>query len=94
MRIKIFIISILIYFANYNYAFSTNFKNYSQLDECLKNYNNYYQYKIQIKKCFNDQGIKIKNDAIKLIEKKSGIIDDIINLKLPGSEKIEKKKKF
>ena len=94
MRIKIFIISILIYFVDYNYAFSTNFKNYSQLDECLKNYNNYYQYKIQLKKCFNDQGIKIKNDAIKLIEKKSGIIDDIINLKLPGSEKIEKKKSF
>ena len=63
MRIKIFIISILIYFVDYNYAFSTNFKNYSQLDECLKNYNNYYQYKIQLKKCFNDQGIKIKNDA-------------------------------
>ena len=27
---------------------------------------------LEIKKCFNDQGIKIKNDAIKLIEKKSG----------------------
>ena len=94
MKIKVIFFSFLLNLVNFNYAFSTNFNNYSELNKCLDNYVTFTKYKFQLKKCFKDQGINIKNDSIKLIEKKSGIINDIVELKLPNKESIAKKKSF
>ena len=94
MKIKLIFISILFNLINFNYAFSVNFKNYSELDKCLNEYVTFTNYKFQLKKCFKDQGINIKNESIKLIKKRSGIINDIINLNLPNKESVAKKKSF
>ena len=94
MRTKIIFISLIFYLINLNYAFSANFKNYLELSACVDNYNSFTGYKNKLDECFKNQRIKLDKDSIKLIEKKSGIIDDIIDLELPNQEIVVEKKSF
>ena len=94
MKVKLFLFFIFFNLIYLNNALAVNFKNYSELDKCLDNYVTFTNFKFQLKKCFKDQGINIKNESMKLIENKSGIINDIVDLKLPDKETVAKKKKF
>ena len=75
-------------------AFSANFKNYLELSACVDEYNSFTSYKNKLKKCFKNQGIEVNRDSFKIIERKSGIIDDIIEIKLPNQEVVVEKKSF
>ena len=94
MRTKIIFISLIFYLINLSYAFSANFKNYLELSACVYEYKSFTGYKNKLNECFKNQGIKLDKDTIKLIEKKSGIIDDIIDLELPNQEIVVEKKSF
>ena len=94
MRTKIFFISLVFYLLNFSNAFSANFKNYLELSACVDEYKSFTGYKSKLNECFKNQGIKLNKDSFRLIEKKSGIIDDIIELELPNQEVVVEKKKF
>ncbi len=94
MRTKIVLISLVFYFLGLSGAFSANFKNYLELSACVDNYNSFTGYKNKLNECFKNQGIEVNRDSFKLIEKKSGIIDDIIELELPNQEVVAEKKSF
>ena len=94
MKNKIIFFSIIFYLINLNSAFTANFKNYFELSECVDQYQGFMSYKNNLYACFKNQKIKLDKDSIKLIEKKSGIIDNIIELKLPNQEVIVEKKSF
>ena len=94
MRSKIICISLVFYLLNLGNAFSANFKNYFELSACVDKYNSFTGYKNKLNECFRNQGIEVDRDSFKLIEKKSGIIDDIIELELPNQEVVAEKKSF
>ena len=94
MRNKIIFISLIFYFLSLSSAFSVNFKNYLELSACVDEYNSFVGYKNKLNECFKNQGIEVNKDSFKLIEKKSGIIDDIIELELPNQEVVAEKKSF
>ena len=54
---RIAIISIILLLSKFSFANSATFKNYSDLDKCIKNYSSFVDYKSKLKKCFSDQGI-------------------------------------
>ena len=94
MRTKIVFVSLVFYFLFLSSAFSANFKNYLELSSCVDEYKNFTGYKSKLNECFKNQGIELNKDSFKLIEKKSGIIDDIIELELPNQEVVVEKKSF
>ena len=94
MRTKIIFISLIFYLINLSYAFSANFKNYLELTACVDEYKSFTGYKNKLNECFKNQGIELDRNTIKLIDKKSGIIDNIIDLELPDQEVVIEKKKF
>ena len=94
MKNKIFFFSIIFFLLNFNYVFSANFKNYLEVSECVDQYNSFTSYKNKLFKCFKKQKIDLDREIIKLIENKSGIIDNIIELKLPNQETVVEKKSF
>ena len=94
MRAKIFFISLIFCLLNFSNAFSANFKNYLELSVCVDEYKSFAGYKNKLNECFKNQGIEIDKDSFRLIEKKSGIIDDIIEIELPNQEVVVEKKKF
>ena len=91
---RIAIISIILLLSKFSFANSATFKNYSDLDKCIKNYSSFVDYKSKLKKCFSDQGINIDDETLKVIENKTGIINDIVDLNLPNKEIVKKKKSF
>ena len=94
MRTKIIFISLIFYLINLSYAFSANFKNYLELTACVDEYKSFTGYKNKLNECFKNQGIELDRNTIKLIDKKSGIIDNIIDLELPDQEVVIEKKSF
>ena len=80
MRTKIFFISLVFYLLNFSNSFSANFKNYLELSACVDEYKSFAGYKSKLNECFKNQGIELNKDSFRLIEKKSGIIDDFIEL--------------
>ena len=91
---RVFVFSIFFIIINYNLSYSATFKNFTELNKCIKSYSSYVDYKNKIQKCFLDQNIKINDEGINLIKNKNGIINDIIELNLPNNETIKKKKGF
>ena len=91
---RILIITLFFFFTNLNYSYSAIFKNFAELDKCLDNYSSYVDYKSKLKKCLVDQGINIDDETLKIIDNKSGIINDIVNLDLPNKETVKRKKSF
>ena len=91
---RVFIFSIFFIIINYNLSYSATFKNFAELNKCIKSYSSYVDYKNKIQKCFLDQNIKINDEGINLIKNKNGIINDIIELNLPNNETVEKKGGF
>ena len=94
MKIKIVFIYLLFYLFNLSNAFSANFKNYFELSACVDEYKSFAGYRNKLNECFKNQGIEVNKESFKLIEKKSGIIDDIIELELPNQEVVVEKKVF
>ena len=94
MKIKIVFIYLLFYLFNLSNAFSANFKNYFELSACVDEYKSFAGYRNKLNECFKNQGIEVNKESFKLIEKKSGIIDDIIELELPNQEVVVEKKSF
>ena len=91
---RVFVFSIFFIIINYNLSYSATFKNFTELNKCIKSYSSYVDYKNKIQKCFLDQNVKINDEGIDLIKNKNGIINDIIELNLPNNETIKKKKGF
>ena len=91
---RVFVFSIFFIIINYNLSYSATFKNFNELNKCIKSYSSYVDYKNKIQKCFLDQNIKINDEGINLIKNKNGIINDIIELNLPNNETVKKKKGF
>ena len=91
---RVFVFSIFFIIINYNLSYSATFKNFAELNKCIKSYSSYVDYKNKIQKCFLDQNIKINDEGINLIKNKNGIINDIIELNLPNNETGKKKKGF
>ena len=91
---RLFFFFIIFFFLNTKYGYSLNFKNYLELSECVDTYNSFNGYKLKLNECFKNQGINLDRESIKLIDNKSGIIDEIIDLKLPNEEALLKKKSF
>ena len=91
---RLFFFLIIFSFLNIKYAYSLNFKNYLELSQCVDAYNSFNGYKQKLNECFKKQGINLDRNSIKLIDNKSGIIDEIIDLKLPNEEALLKKKSF
>ena len=60
---RIAIISIILLLSKFSFANSATFKNYSDLDKCIKNYSSFVDYKSKLKKCFSDQGINIDDET-------------------------------
>ena len=89
-----YFISLVFYLLNFSNAFSANFKNYLELSACVDEYKSFTGYKSKLNECFKNQGIKLNKDSFRLIEKKSGIIDDLIELELPNQEVVAEKKSF
>ena len=56
---RIFVFSIFFIIVNYNLSYSATFKNFTELNKCIKSYSSYVDYKNKIQKCFLDQNIKI-----------------------------------
>ena len=94
MRTKIVFISLVFYLLNLSNAFPANFKNYLELSACVDEYKSFAGYKNKLNECFKNQGIEVDTESFKLIEKKSGIIDDIIEIELPYQEVVVEKKSF
>ena len=89
---KIFLV-IFFFLYGFNSAKAVTFKNFEDLYECVENYNTFFGYKKNLKTCFQKKNVTIKDDSLKLIKKKSGIIKNIIALDLPKEDFIKKPKK-
>ena len=76
LRILTTVFFILISFS----AKAVTFQTYSELYECVDTYNNFIEYKKNLKNCFQKKNITIENDSLELIKKDYGVIDDVIEL--------------
>ena len=90
MRLILLIILIFGLFAKQ--ANAINFKNFYELDECVNYYNTFKQYKKNLINCLKNKNIIIEEENLKILNKKSGIIDNIIELDLPKEEIVKTKK--
>ena len=72
---------------------AVTFQTYDELYGCVENYNNFLEYKQNLKKCFKKQNITIEKDSLELIKNDSGVIEDVIELDLPKETKIKKPKR-
>ena len=66
---RVFVFSIFFIIINYNLSYSATFKNFAELNKCIKSYSSYIDYKNKIQKCFLNQNIKINDEGINLIKK-------------------------
>jgi len=84
---------LLLFFSfSINQAKALNFKNFYELSGCVDYYNTFKQYKQNLTKCLKNQNIVLEEENLKLLNNKSGIIENIIELDLP-KEEIAKSKK-
>ena len=84
---------LLLFFSfSINQAKALNFKNFYELSGCVDYYNTFKQYKQNLTKCLKNQNIFLEEENLKLLNNKSGIIENIIELDLP-KEEIAKSKK-
>ena len=84
---------LLLFFSfSINQAKALNFKNFYELSECVDYYNTFKQYKQNLTNCLKNQNIILEEENLKLLNNKSGIIENIIELDLP-KEEIAKSKK-
>ena len=89
------ILFLVIFFATTFSAKAVTFQTYSELYDCVDTYNNFIEYKKNLKNCFEKKNITIENDSLELIKKDYGVIDDVIELDLPKENAIKKpKRKF
>ena len=72
---------------------AVTFQTYDELFDCVDFYNTFFGYKKNLRSCFEEKGITIDDDSLKLIKKDSGLIDSIIDLDLPEESIIKKPKK-
>ena len=76
-----------------NQANAINFKNFYELSECVDYYNSFKQYKQNLTNCLKNQNIIIEEENLKILNDRSGIIENIIELDLPKEEIVKNKKK-
>jgi len=76
-----------------NQANAINFKNFYELSECVDYYNSFKQYKQNLSNCLKNQNIVIEEENLKIINNRSGIIENIIDLDLPKEEIVKNKKR-
>ena len=87
-----FLFLLLFFSFSINQANALNFKNFYELSGCVDYYNTFKQYKQNLTKCLKNQNIILEEENLKLLNNKSGIIENIIELDLP-KEEIAKSKK-
>ncbi len=88
----LFVFFVLICFS-INHANAINFKNFYELSECVDYYNTFKQYKQNLTNCLKNQNIIIEENNLKVLNNKSGIIENIIDLDLPKEKIVKKKRK-
>ena len=83
----------LLFSFSINQANAINFKNFYELNECIDYYNYFKQYKQNLTNCLKNQNIIIEEENLKILNDRSGIIENIIELDLPKEEIVKNKKK-
>ena len=93
--LKYLVSLIFLFFSTIN-AYSITFKNYGELNDCIDFHFTFFQYKNNLQNCFKEKEINIDDKSMKFIRKEGGIIQDIVDLKLPelSATKNKKKKKL
>ena len=90
--LKYLVSLIFLFFSTIN-AYSITFKNYGELNDCIDFHFTFFQYKNNLQNCFKDKEINIDDKSMKFIRKEGGIIQEIVDLKLPESSTTNNKKK-
>ena len=83
----------LLFIFSINQANAINFKNFYELSECVDHYNSFKQYKQNLTNCLKNQNIIIEEENLKILNNRSGIIENIIDLDLPKEKIVKNKKK-
>ena len=83
----------LLFSFSINQANAINFKNFYELSECVDHYNSFKQYKQNLTNCLKNKNIIIEEENLKILNNRSGIIENIIDLDLPKEEIVKKKRK-
>ena len=92
---RVFVFSIFFIIINYNLSYSATFKNFTELNKCIKSYSSYVDYKNKIQKCFLDQNIKINDEGINWVSFTYKCENDLQGQKIsPKDDEIEEARWF
>ena len=87
MKFKFLILFCTVFFNIYSSSYSSNFNNFSELRDCVDTYYKYEMFLNNLQKCFDKKNIKVDKKVYRIIDNRTGIIDDIVDLNIEGFNK-------